>query len=119
MNTSRITWRPSRSLVAALIAVVLAGLAAPVEGQTFDLLKPPVGTRRADGTYSPEYGAPLKDWERERSFDSAEKCQDAQAELAKKAQPTMDSEKALTLAKARASAEINSQCIKSDDPRLK
>jgi len=35
MNTSRITWRPSRSLVAAIIAVVLAGLAAPVEGRTF------------------------------------------------------------------------------------
>jgi hypothetical protein len=35
MNTSRMTGRPSRSLVAAIIAVVLAGLAAPVEGRTF------------------------------------------------------------------------------------
>jgi hypothetical protein len=35
MDTSRITWQPSRSLVAAIIAVVLAGLAAPVQGRTF------------------------------------------------------------------------------------
>jgi hypothetical protein len=35
MNTSTIAWRPSRSLVAAIFAVVLAGLAAPVEGRTF------------------------------------------------------------------------------------
>ena len=107
-------------LCACCLAVELALLvpSASAEGG-WHLLKPPVGTRRADGTYSPEYGAPLKDWERERSFDSAEKCRDAQAELAKKAQPTMQSEKDQTLARALASAEINSQCIASDDPRLK
>jgi hypothetical protein len=107
-------------LCACSLAAELALLvpSASAEGGWY-LLKPPVGTRRADGSYWPEYGAPLKDWEQERRFDSAEQCQAAQAELAKKAQPTMDSEKALTLARALASAEINSQCIASDDPRLK
>jgi hypothetical protein len=35
MTPSRIPWRSSRSLVAAIVVVVLAALAAPAEGRTF------------------------------------------------------------------------------------
>jgi hypothetical protein len=65
----------------------------------------------------PATSAPLKNWEHERSFDSAEQCQVALADLAKEAGPTLRSDHGLTL--ERASADFASRCIASDDPRLR
>jgi hypothetical protein len=86
--------------------------------QGWYLLKPPV-IRRADRTFMPATSAPLKNWEHERSFDSAEQCQVALADLAKEAGPTLRSDHGLTLERAMASADFASRCIASDAPRLR
>jgi hypothetical protein len=57
----------------------------------------------------PATSAPLKNWEHERSFDSAEQCQVALADLAKEAGPTLRSDHGLTLERAMASADFASR----------
>jgi hypothetical protein len=63
--------------------------------QGWCFLTPPV-FRKADRTFMPSSSAPLTNWEHQGSFDSAEQCEVAQAELARKAGPRCGATMALS-----------------------
>jgi hypothetical protein len=93
--------------LAAGVALLVAWACA---GQGWYLLTPPV-VRKADRTFMPSSSAPLTNWEHLTSFDSAEQCQVAQAELARKPGPTLRSDHGLTVERAMASADFASRFI--------
>ena len=63
--------------------------------------------------------APFPEWGIVRTFDSSDKCEEAEADLVRSGRATLAKSAASKGQKAIATLETMSQCIATDDPRLK
>jgi hypothetical protein len=81
------------------------------------LMVPPIN--RAPAGYEAQFGLPLSKWTVNTAFDSAYDCEAMHTPYLLKNAKNMNSRQKGSLSWALAVAATQSQCIASDDPRLK
>ncbi len=81
------------------------------------LMVPPVVEKA--GSYEADFNAPLSRWSVDSPFDTAAECRAVNANLVQQQTRVFDQAQAHSRERAVAQRLIVSQCIETDDPRLK